>query len=472
MQNGGILPSMCSWGTQEMLCYILANPLQNQQSIVRSIGQTTMKSHRFEFFSSPDNTKQSSPAYSRVLQRMKEAPDQNHVVHEWMYILWPLILHCRHTALKRNAGGFQLPFTPTQSDVITILSSLIVIQKWALAAWIVPLCWRVAILLMERHGLRRQDLKTLIRHRLLTPHTYLMNVPTFIIGTLLLAGLAGNLASPILTGSISWTQHNITVDSVPKSLKFFEAGTQIDSWNRYRYFNGSKINRNGIAQRAAGLAGMAWRRDAEEGIFKRISRSLESITTGSAIENITLPYFKVESINWVVDRNDIPSRYQGSFDPFIDSFQDGPCEVPVYTIGTAVLSRNYSNPTTWRNDSIVEPKKITEKRLLVLWFGQNTYNLTKRLPSNAYVSKGLSETSRGNYFAYAWVTFTAGVGKCEHYQCIISSPLVIQNSNASPIIPEEHLLTFQALHMMPALSAMLVLQNSRSLPSGVMLMLT
>ncbi|KAF8691607.1 hypothetical protein RHS03_08748, partial [Rhizoctonia solani] len=367
-----------------------------------------------------------------------------------------------HTALKRNAGGFQLPFTPTQSDVITILSSLIVVQKWALAAWMVPLCWRVAILLMERHGLRRQDLKGLIKHRLLTPHTYFMNVPTFIIGTLLLAGLAANLASPILTGSISWTQRNITIDSVPRALEFREATTQIQSSNHpTRYFDDAQANGAWIVQKAAGLAAMAWRREAEEGIYKRISGWFEPIATDSVIESITLPYFKVESINWVVDSKDIPSRHQleGGFYPLTDSFEDGPCEVTDFTIGTAVLSRNYSNPTTWRNDSMV-PEIITGKRLLVLWLGLGEYKCTMGLPSNASIITLGSGSSRSLHYAYAWVTFTAAATKCERYQCIVSSPWVIQSSNASPIIPEEHLFTFQAFHLVPAVTAMLVRQNS------------
>ncbi|KAF8674557.1 hypothetical protein RHS04_07232 [Rhizoctonia solani] len=445
-----------------------------------------MKSHRFKFFSSPDNTKQYSPAYSRVLQKDEGSTGtRNHVVHEWMYILWPLILHCvlsvctmlyvvyyisdnyfnvsERTALKQNAGGFQLPFTPTQSDVITVLSSLIVTQKWALTAWMVPLCWRVAVLLMERHGLRRQDLKGLIKHRLLTPRTYFMNIPTFIIGTLLLAGLAANLASPVLTGSISWTQRNITVDSVPKPLTFKEAGTRISDSLLDEYFKDSKNHPVTAVQMAASLAGIAWRRDAEEGIYKRISRSLEPIPTDSVIESITLPYFKVESINWIVDSKDIPSTYPDAYTAFIDSFSDGPSVIHAFTTGTAVLSRNYSNPTTWRNDRM-KPKKITEKRLLVLWFGFTARNLTTGLSSNAYVSIGGPAPTSGNYYAYAWVTFTAGAGRCEHYQCIISSPSVIQNSNPSPIIPEEHPLTFQAFHMVPAVTALLAMQNS-TLPS-------
>ncbi|QRW22664.1 hypothetical protein RhiXN_07700 [Rhizoctonia solani] len=448
-----------------------------------------MKFHH-KLFSWANNTKPSSQPYSKVLKKDGvTTATRSDVAHEWFHTVRALILHCvlsvfitlymvcyisgnyfntqGHAVLVQNAEGFQLPFTLTQSDAVTILSSLIVIQKWALTAWVAPLCWRIAVLLMERHGLRRRDLKALIGYRLLTPHTFLKNVPTFIIGTLLLAGLVANLVSPVLTGSISWTQSRVYLtNSNISSIELIDAGKNesIPSW----YFDeDEKLTRDGMAQKAVGLASLTWRRGSPTDDYRRISNSVELLKEHDTVERVILPYFKVHSIDWITDKKDVPGhvyRKDGKID-FDEPFHSGPCSVHLYYVGTVALLNNPNHPTDWSNDPM-EPQQIKDKRLLIFWFGQGAINVTGGLPHNVYVDTYIdSKTQISHHYAYAWVKFTAGAGKCTEYRCTMGSPPVIRHADPKKIRSEKHLFTFQALHMAPAVATILVSQNS-TVPSS------
>ncbi|GAB1522194.1 hypothetical protein RhiTH_005306 [Rhizoctonia solani] len=370
-----------------------------------------------------------------------------------------------HAVLVQNAEGFQLPFTLTQSDAVTILSSLIVIQKWALTAWVAPLCWRISVLLMEKHGLRRRDLKALIRYRLLTPHTFLKNVPTFIIGTLLLAGLVANLVSPVLTGSISWTQSRVSLtNSSTRSIRLTDTG---ESGSIPDSYIENQLRRDGMVQKAVGLASLAWTRGAMTNDYRRVSSSVELLKEHDTIERVLLPYFKVDSMRWIFDKKDVPDYVYGKNGTvdFGKAFRDGPCSIHLYYVGTVALLSNPNRTTKW-SDNPIEPQKINDTRLLIFWFGHDWKNVTEGLPHNVYVDTYTDSTTQISYrYAYAWVTFTAGAGKCTEYRCKMGPPPLIKHAQPSKIRSEKHPFTFQALHMAPAVATILVSQNS-TVPSS------
>ncbi|KDN45523.1 hypothetical protein RSAG8_04847, partial [Rhizoctonia solani AG-8 WAC10335] len=110
----------------------------------------------------------------------------------WIGTVWTLVMHCilsvgvtiflliyvegRHfspierSPLVHVVGGTRVaPFCPMQSDIVTILSSIIAVLRCALSAWIASLTWYIAFFLMERRGLGRRDLKVLLNYGLLAP---------------------------------------------------------------------------------------------------------------------------------------------------------------------------------------------------------------------------------------------------------------------------------------------------------------
>ncbi|CEL54686.1 hypothetical protein RSOLAG1IB_07220 [Rhizoctonia solani AG-1 IB] len=402
----------------------------------------------------------------------------------WMTTLWPLVAHfilsigtAAFVLYYLNHRGFNvadhiayvqttedkkmLPFSLTQSDAVTILSALIVVQKGALAACTTPFCWRIIVFLMEKYGLHRQDLKGLVKYRILAPQISFASVPAFVAGNLLLAVLAANLTSPVLTGSITWSPQNLPINNLtvsPVRLSKVDPGRlkTFPDW-----YIKKQVSRDGLVQKAVGLASIAWGRAAEKGIYKRVASSVEALGINTTIKEVTIPYFATHSIDWTKKKSELPayiiknSTHMATW----DLLSRVPSNIPLIYLGAAVL---FSYPITqldW-SDVPLASRMIDEKGLLVFWLGTPSINATQGLPSSIYIHT-TNDTQRR--YVFAWVNFTAGVGKCTQYRCILSSPSTIQN-NAS-ITPKPHLLTTQALAMAPAIAISLANQNS-SLPSS------
>ncbi|KAL5639016.1 hypothetical protein ACGC1H_003405 [Rhizoctonia solani] len=403
----------------------------------------------------------------------------------WICTVWSLVIHCilsfgitlsvlvyinqrsfnvtdRVASVQVIGGNVTLPFAPIQSDIVTILSSMIVVQKWVLTAWMAPLCWRAALFLMERRGLHRRDLKLLVSYRLLAPRRYLTSLPTLIIGTLLLTGLAANLSSPILTGSIAWVATNQPIRDLkidPVQFKELEAGSR--TVLPRSYVADSDI-RSWISQKAWGLISVGWGRNTDKMVHKRISSSVEGLPINSTIENVTLPYFAIDSIQWVEDKTHLPnyteSNYPGNLleQAFASAMvSDRPNRA---VNGIMALIPDLSHPTNWSTHQLV-PSTIEETRLLVFWIGTVNYtNVTQTFPPNTYIQE-----VGGMYYAFAWVAFKAGVGRCKEYQCIVESRFTIRSNGSIELEP--HPLTYHALSMVLDISISLVSQNV-SIPSS------
>ncbi|KAL5639017.1 hypothetical protein ACGC1H_003406 [Rhizoctonia solani] len=357
-------------------------------------------------------------------------------------------------------GGTRVaPFAPLQSDIVTFLSSIIAVLKCALAAWAASLCWNIALFLMERCGLTHQDLQALLRYGVLTPGAYSRDWSTWLIGSLLLAGLVANLSSPVLTGSISWVPSNRLVHGLstdPAQVYSVEDGS-LTELSPYYLENYSV--RESAALDIAGSIG--WGRDTEKGVLKRYMRTLDGLAINSTLENVTLPYFQVHSIRWIENRSDIPYIRDGAEPGSLmrRTFNYAPSTFPGFLPGDLVLIPNVT--TNWSSDPL-ESTIIQDTRLLLFYYAydQNNekFSITRGLPSEAY-----KYHYNISYTAYAWVTFSAGVGRCKEYSCILSSPQAIRNS--TPIELEPHQLTFQALSMAPVLGINLSTQNT-SVPSS------
>ncbi|CAE6531101.1 unnamed protein product [Rhizoctonia solani] len=427
--------------------------------------------HEFHSYPSFD-TEATSQVKGGILQRKPS-------VFAALGTVWTLALHC---ALSLGAAGLVLlyahnhhfnvtkrtppvdviegkqkaPFYLLQSDIVTILSTMIVALRCALMAWGTPLVWRVAVFLMERRGLSRRNLKTLLHYGVLGPGAYSSDFSSIIISLLLLAVIVANFSSPILTGSISWVPSNQLAQGLPLSpARFDDIEDGIRSKQRTSYFNSNAAYvRQGFVLDALGMAGLGWGRDIEPGVLKRVSSSIETLAINSTIQNVTLPYFKVHSIQWITNRDDIPSLRDNSTTGVLEPYQNStPIGALTLPFGYALLIPNTT--TTWSSDPM-EATTIQDTRLLAVYYKFDSETkgeaLTPTLPPNTYL---LPEKTR--HYAFAWVTFSAGVGRCKEYQCIVSSPSTIRNN--TPVDLEPHQLTFQALSLAPVVGIHLVGPN-------------
>ncbi|KAJ1303706.1 hypothetical protein OPQ81_008131 [Rhizoctonia solani] len=404
---------------------------------------------------------------------------RKHSSSDWMNTLWSCVIHFilslgiagliifyvkdrsfnvdeRSASVQIVGGILHTPFSPLQSDVVTLLSSIIVLLRCVLMAWAGPLCWRAAFFLMEKRGLPRRDLKTLLTFGILSPRVYVRNFSTLTIGTLLLASLVANFSSPILTGSISWLPINQLIHNLSVSPVQFIDSTLSELPQSYLESNAL---RNAIPGSGAGFVGIAWGREADWGTLKRVSPSLDGLSINSTIQNVTLPYFKVHSLEWIKNPDDIPTVKDNRTDVLISRVLDW-SPVPRDTIigletGTCLLIPNIT--TNWSSDPM-DSTIVEDTRLLVVLYGQGDKNITRNIPLNA----GTLSLSGVYHHAFAWVKFSAGVGRCSDYRCRISSSSTVQNS--TPVALEPHPLTVQSLAHAPIVSLYLTVLNS-SLPS-------
>ncbi|CAE6467113.1 unnamed protein product [Rhizoctonia solani] len=396
--------------------------------------------------------------------------------------VWALIAHCilsiwvavmvfvlieghhfnvtdRSPYVQLDGGTAVAPFLPRQSDIVTLLSSVVAVVKYALVAWIAAICWNVAFFLMEKRGLTLHDLKSILHYELLAPGVYSRDWYTWLIGALLLASLAANLSSPILTGSISWVPSNRLVYGLSTGRKGFADVINGAMTGLPAIYYDNYNARDGFAVSAVGRVSLGWGREVDKGIVKRPA-NLGGLAVNTTFENLTMPYFQVHSIRWIENRDEIPALRNNATPPDIldQQFAMTPTAISSHPMGYAVLVPNVL--TNWSSDP-VESSTIHDTRLLILYYASDDpsvirTSLTQNLPSNAYtLSANLS------YYAFAWVTFSAGVGQCKQYSCVVSSQYVIRNS--TPIELEPHPLTFQALSMAPVIGVWMALQNT-SLP--------
>ncbi|KAH7320558.1 hypothetical protein B0J17DRAFT_633668 [Rhizoctonia solani] len=342
---------------------------------------------RYSKLSDPPHELKSYPSYDAEPARKDEGSTTRGkpCFVSWFYTIWTLVLHCllslvvaalvlfyvqgchfnvteRTPAVNIVEGKLKAPFNLLQSDVVTVLSALIVALRCSLMAWGTPLIWRVAVFLMERRGLSRRNLKTLLDYGVL--------------------GRALTRATFPRSSSASFSGRPIAIS--PRLFSQY--------WKRWSW---------------VGAGHRTWR-------SKRVSNSIETLAINSTVDNVTLPYFKVHSIQWIQNRDDIPA-FRGK--PFGDA-----------------LEHTITRPRFLVDDPM-ETTTIRDTRLLVLYY---QYISKSDLKSQLYANLPPTHIHDDEiyFYAYAWVTF---------------------------IDLEPHPLTFQALSLAPVVGLHLAALNT-SLP--------
>ncbi|KAF8698519.1 hypothetical protein RHS03_07555, partial [Rhizoctonia solani] len=215
--------------------------------------------------------------------------------------------------------------------------------------------------------------------------------------------------------------------------------------------------RQDIAHWGSGLVNIAWGRAPEKGYFKRVSKFVEMLAINSTIEAVTLPYFATDSIEWIRSASELPDHLRNMHpeDAMITSLNLSPGGNITIFVGSALLIPSLANHTSWSMDPWTS-RTIEEKRLLIYLVGpieDFRYTITKP-PEGAYL---YLDKSNMQAYAFAWVTFRAGVGRCRDYQCVISSRSTIRSNTRLSLEP--HPFTFQALEMATTVAAALAYQN-------------
>ncbi|CAE6445849.1 unnamed protein product [Rhizoctonia solani] len=360
------------------------------------------------------------------------------------------------------AGGASVPSDRSlllQSDIVTILSSAIILLRLGLGAWSSALCWRSAIFLMERGGLTLSGLRGIIGAGVLTPTLYARDITTFLTGVTLLVTLAANFVSPLLTGSISWVPSNQPTIYIPDSsgLKVSVVGFG-ELWEDYLRF---KFMREQVVQMSAGAVNTAWGRNADNNVLKRSVSFATGLELNSTITNITIPHFVIHSLKWIKDPNEDLSPDQRNFTQIVNRMADfGPLREFPWTVGDVMLI-----PTTnWTQTPSPSPSVVkSETRLMLFYHSWRRSNYTSTVDSQSglFISNTLPSDvgiveEDGRLYSFAQVTFSAGVSWCD--KCRLSGPSTVQND--TELLLQEDPLTSEALALAPSVAATLVIANS------------
>ncbi|QRW21187.1 transcription-associated protein 1 [Rhizoctonia solani] len=407
----------------------------------------------------------------------------------WLRVLWPLLFHGVLTVTiaifmlvyvnDRNFNiserkptvqlheGSLVPwefYAPLQSDITTLLSISIAILRLVAAGWLGPLCWRCAFILMEKYGLRPQQLRRLISYNTVTiPRaraTEGTRLTRWLIWVMLAITIPVQLSAPVLTGSITWLPAHHT----PQRLSNLTIAIPTLNTGRFttsRWFSRPE-NTNRLLRLAAGLTSLTWGRDTSTNTIRRYIPGLQ-LEVNSTITNTTLPYFSVKSIEWVNNPNATLSTEQLSADPAQPCRRLGierkECEVrsPAgFLIPDPVVPYDPSSNLTDPKPLVISERRLMKKRI-------GSVNKGADGSPRCTYSNG-TEVSIDNFrvdrpffygyticYAYAWIDYVAGASTC--YDCLVSSHRIVQNNSVLHV--KEDFATTTALRLAPVVTGLI-----------------
>ena len=364
---------------------------------------------------------------------------------------------------------------PLQSDITTIISVAFNLLGKSYAAWLAIMTWNYAFLLLERNGMRLKTLNSMIS---IPPLPGLFPPPGFEtdpsnsnrnakrilsaeVAFIMFSVVPASFSSPLLTGSISWRAsiRNITDADVVGNIGLGINVETSDPWPPW--VNYGEHFRMRYVDRGAALATHAWNRvtgaTEDPPTFKRVIPSLQNLPVSSSLNNVTVPWFKIESFNWITNATEVsadqiafsrPNNTPGVLHLAPGCESVSPLSNTLHT--TAILpdiaynSLNLS--TTWITP---EPVKLEDKAgIVILNTGfretcSSGNSLFGEIPSNIFV---FGNTSGGLCFVFAHITYSAGVTTC--YGCTVVFPMVVQSLPATELTLEADIMTQHALYLM------------------------
>ncbi|KAF8678796.1 hypothetical protein RHS04_05195 [Rhizoctonia solani] len=376
-------------------------------------------------------------------------------------------------------NGTEVPWTyqsPLQSDITTLLSFMLAGLRLVAACWIGPLYWRCAFILMREYGLKHQHLQSLVSYGIMLPSietaSRSSNRSNFILIWIILAlALPAQFVAPILTGSITWEHSGHPHQHLSNDTILIPEATY-DIWND-RMSSGPNVGNtliDSIVEHAALRTVLTWGRDANNSAIRRFIPELGELGVGSKIDSVVLPYFSVDSIEWLGEYSEEYSDLQYNINrticPKLNITGSSTCPISQQTTGSIVL-----NPTSYWTDRRGQASDVVaERRLLIvtgsdwIWGSDKSHVTCVICRVDRYHEKTdhemIGHEMMGHYqdglcVKYAWVSYTAGVVNC--YNCSVSSDRIVQLKINDAPSPSPGPMIEEALRIMPLATVPMVL---------------
>lgn len=349
------------------------------------------------------------------------------------------------TAALRNGAIQALEDTrsrPLQSDITTALSLSLGILRVLSTAWYSSLCWRCAIILMEKTGLTIGELGRLVSFGLpplplvqsRSAHT---TAYTMTVALILLLAFPSQLAAPVITGSITWTPTVEYYNAPNISLIVKRLSPEVTPVLEQPLLLRSTI-KSASASGYRSWGGV----DQDSAAMKRVlnqdsASAILSLPPNSTLNNVTLPYFEVTSFQWLslpetmlspsqlaaIDTNSSAgwTNVSVEFNPSLMLYNVVMLEKPTELFTSA--------PNT---QSVAVAFSANANTKQCSW---DQWSFAKVAPTNAGFAYRSLPDGQSACYVVANITYTAGSATCN--SCRLSSSFTVQNDNPLTVVDDK-----------------------------------
>lgn len=198
----------------------------------------------------------------------------------------------------------------TQPAMTSIISLALVFHRLVGGGWLTLAGWRMAFTVLEVDGASLGDLGRMIDYRCPPFRSPSTGRQTSLLPTLWVIFLLATpslFTSPLLTGAVNWIptelyQHSNVILKIP------QPGPS-NPWNEHNMFSNNRVYE---VYNAVGLASAANPFDFNlsfPATYKRYLPWLPSMPANSTVANITIPVFRINSLQPIRDRNEITEDF-------------------------------------------------------------------------------------------------------------------------------------------------------------------
>ncbi|KAG8798793.1 hypothetical protein FRC17_007317, partial [Serendipita sp. 399] len=387
------------------------------------------------------------------------------------------VLHHRHFRINDTADVFRfengrLLFLPLsglrQSDVTTLVSLASTLTRFLGSVCCGIACWRAAYILLEREGLTLADIDGLVSRPFLRPWpwgTYRIMISCFA-----LLFLSAELYSPILNGSLSWKITSYAFDERVLGGVTKSRGGWWLARNPSAIYN--QVYRAVVYTTMATVNGGNSGSGGHHTDLWRVVDATRDLPINTTLANITLPFFVIDSFEWIMDPDEMLDRATLSVTNAdnallnltspINPMKDYPPTGYVALLPKAPLNKSDYN--------IIQPTKIDGSYYVAMMMGEMTTGRACEEQTGFwfdYAPPGLKYRASSYYtdwvdvkikdcIAFARVSIRAGAGRCT--DCRITNRFTVRNE--SQIELQEDYMTHPVIHMMPEVSLILTGVNT------------
>jgi len=369
-------------------------------------------------------------------------------------------------------------FMIQQSDISTIVSALQTLLRAVGDIWTGVTVWRCMFVLLKT-GITLSDFQSTISLRFPTwclpifyghSSIYKHFTANSKLGKLVAITLTiiltfpSRLSSPILTGSINWIPSNYTLRGTQQVKQVSNTAPGTEAW--YWYRKAPHLMAPIIVDIAAATAIDIWGRNlprSSSQVMRRYLYTTSNLTVGSQLENVTVPFFSIDSLRWLptpeIESIQFQSKKLGSYslDPFLTSERPWVALIPPKDwkpsqdrgfpkanvkeeSGILAVLVDPSHPNVGNNSRHCQDLRST------LYFGD--------IPPDI----GLKRRTGGTCYAFAAVGYRAGAAKCVN--CRIFTTGVVESGDISTLTLQNDPMTSEALVLLPKVSQSMISGNS------------